>query len=364
MFKNAKVYRLQVPFTLDQMGLHAQLSERRFRPCGPVETATLGWTAPLGPKAEMLVHTVAQVHLVAMRRQERLLPGSVVTEAVAERVAEIEQAEMREVARRERTQLREELLAEMLPKAFTRSRVVRAYIDAAEGWVVIDAGSDKAAEELLGLLRESLGSFPVKPLEPQVVAAERLSNWIRSGQAADGFELEDSCVLQDAEDSRSTVRCRGLDLSAPEIRNHLDTGKRAVSLGINWKERLSLLLGEDLSLKRLRFADEVTNELDTGDADDEGATLDAELALLSLELRAVLARLCEEFEVLSEVPAAAPGQSLGFDIQAPSAPQRKSGPTPGLTSGPPSESALEPASQQAPDSVTAPADLGDRPPWT
>jgi recombination associated protein RdgC len=299
------------------MALHAQLGERRFRPCGPVETATMGWTAPLGPKAELLVHTIGQVHLLAMRRQERLLPGSVVTEAVAERVAEIEQAEMREVARRERTQLREELLAEMLPKAFTRSRLVRAYIDAAEGWVVIDAGSDKAAEELLALLRESLGSFPVKPLEPQVIAAERLSNWIRSGNAAAGIALEDSCVLQDAEDARSTVRCRGQDLSSPEIRNHLDTGKRAVSVGVNWKDRLSLLLGEDLSLKRLRFADEVTNELDTGDADDEGATLDAELALLSLELRALLSSLCEEFEVVSEVPAPQPALQPAPDSETP-----------------------------------------------
>ncbi|MBK5940268.1 recombination-associated protein RdgC [Halochromatium roseum] len=351
MFKNAKVYRLQVPFELDQMGLHAQLGERRFRPCGPVETATMGWTAPLGPKAEMLVHTVGTVHLLAMRRQERLLPGSVVTEAVAERVAEIEQAEMREVARRERTQLREELLAEMLPKAFTRSRVVRAYIDAEEGWVVIDAGSDKAAEELLALLRESLGSFPVKPLEPQVIAAERLSSWIRAGQAAEGIELEDSCVLQDAEDARSTVRCRGQDLSAPEIRNHLDTGKRAVSIGINWKDRLSLLLGEDLSLKRLRFADEVKNDLDTGDADDEGALLDAELALLSLELRAVLARICEEFEVLSERSIAAPALGFGADIQRPSEPM----PT----------SQLEPNSTSVAvsDQASGAAETEDRPPW-
>ncbi|MFP4077251.1 MAG: recombination-associated protein RdgC [Halochromatium sp.] len=344
MFKNAKVYRLQVPFTLDQMALHAQLGERRFRPCGPVETATMGWTAPLGPKAELLVHTVGKVHLLAMRRQERLLPGSVVTEAVAERVAEIEQAEMREVARRERTQLREELLAEMLPKAFTRSRLVRAYIDAAEGWVVIDAGSDKAAEELLALLRETLGSFPVKPLEPQVIAAERLSNWILSGKTAAGIDLEDSCVLQDADDARSTVRCRGQDLSSPEIRNHLDTGKRAVSVGINWKDRLSLLLSEDLSLKRLRFADEVTNELDTGDADDEGATLDAELALLSLELRALLSSLCEEFEVLAEVPAPAPASTSALDRQAPN-----------------KETSPEPTSTTAP--ASAPTPSTDTPPW-
>ncbi|MBK1704603.1 recombination-associated protein RdgC [Halochromatium glycolicum] len=344
MFKNARVYRLQVPFELDQMALHARLQERGFRPCGPVETATMGWTAPLGPKAELLVHTVGQVHLVAMRRQERLLPGSVVTEAVADRVAEIEQAEMREVGRRERRELREDLLAEMLPQAFTRSRVVRAYIDAGEGWAVVDAASEKAAEELIALLRESLGSFPVKPLVPEVAPAERLSTWLLSGQPAAGFALEDACVLQDPEDSRSTVRCRGQDLSSPEVRNHLDSGKRAVSVGVNWKERLSLLLNEDLSLKRLRFADEVTNELDTGEADDEGARLDAELALLSLELRALLARLCEEFVVSGAEPTAAadaastPADQEGRAVQAP-------------------------ASDSGAPQVDEPVPAADQPPW-
>jgi len=297
MFKNAKIYRLQAPFELDQIALHERLGERRFRGCGPVETASMGWTAPLGPKAEMLVHAVGGVYLVAMRRQERLLPGSVVSEAVADRVADIEQSEMREVGRRERSQLREDLLVEMLPRAFTRSRLVRAYIDAGEGWVVVDAASDKAAEEVIALLRESLGSFPVKPLAPGVAPSDRLSSWILSGQVADGMVLEDSCVLQDAEDARSTVRCRGQDLSAPEVRNHLDSGKRATSVGVLWQERLSFLLSEDLTLKRLRFSDDAVEEIDTGEADDEGAVLDAELALLSLELRALLSRLSEEFEI-------------------------------------------------------------------
>jgi recombination associated protein RdgC len=308
MFKNAKVYRLQVPFELDQNGLHERLLARRFRQCGPVETASLGWTPPLGPKAELLVHAIGEVYLVAMRRQERLLPGSVVTEAVADRIAELEQAEMREVGRRERSRLREELLTEMLPKAFTRSRLVRAFIDADAGWVVVDAASDKAAEEVITLLRESLGSFPVKPLASELAPAERFSTWILAGQAADSIELEDSCVLQDPEDTRSTVRCRGQDLSSAEVRNHIESGKRAVSVGILWQDRLSLLLNEDLTLKRLRFADTVIEALDTGDADDEGAVLDAELALLSLELRVLLQRLCQEFEIAGPAEMDADGR--------------------------------------------------------
>ena len=306
MFKNARVYRLQEAFGFAPGALHERLLMKAFRPCGPLETAVMGWAPPLGPKAELLVHSVDGVMLVAARRQERLLPASVVNEAVDERAAEIEQAEVREVGRRERRALREDCLAAMLPQAFTRSRLLRAYIDPAGGWVVVDAASEKAAEEVLALLRESLGSLPVRPLAPGVAVDERLSSWILAGQAADGFGLEDVCVLRDPADARSTVRCRGQDLSAPEIRTHLESGKRAVTLGLSWRERLSLLLEEDLALKRLRFADAVIDELDTGDADDEGARLDAELALLSLELRSLLAALVVAFEIATEDPAALP----------------------------------------------------------
>jgi len=297
VFKNAKVYRLTAPFDWDQVQLHERLGDQRFRPCGPQEVATLGWTAPLGANAELLVHAVNGCMLVAARRQERLLPGSVLSEALAEKLADIEQAEMREVPRRERTRLREELLVQMLPQAFTRSRLVRAYVDPEAGWIVVDASSDKVAEEILSLLRKSLDSFPAKPLTPTAPVAERLSGWVASGSASGGLTLEDQCVLRDPEDSRAVVRCRGQDLTAPEVRNHLDAGKRVVAVGLNWNERLSLLLEEDLSLKRLQFADELLDELDTGDAEDEAARLDAELMLLSGELRPLLAYLAEEFQV-------------------------------------------------------------------
>lgn len=297
VFKNAKVYRLTAPFDWDQVQLHERLAGQGFRPCGPQEVAAMGWTAPLGVNGEMLVHAVNGCLLVAARRQERLLPGSVLSEALAEKIADIEQAEMRDVPRRERTRLREDLLAEMLPRAFTRSRLVRAYIDASAGWVVVDAASDKLAEEILSLLRKSLDSLPVKPLTPTVPVDERLSGWVAAGSASGGLALEDHCVLRDPEDSRAVVRCRGQDLTATEVRNHLDAGKRVVALGLTWNEHLSVLLEADLSLKRLRFADELLDELDTGDAEDEGARLDAELMLLSGELRALLAYLSAEFQV-------------------------------------------------------------------
>ncbi len=297
MFKNAKVFQLSAPFTLDATQLHERLAEHRARPCGPQELMTLGWASPLGPAAQMLAHPANGCLLIAARRQERLLPASVVTEAVADRVAEIEQTEVRDVGRRERTRLREELVMQMLPRAFTRSRTVLAYVDPRDGWVVVDAGSDKVAEEVLSLLRKTLGSLPAKPLRPGVPVADRLTAWVAGGEAEAGFDIEDQCELRNPADSKAVIRCRGHDLTSPEIQAHLDAGQRVVALAVDFQERLSLLLDEDLGLKRLRFADELIEEAIDDDAEDETARLNAELTLLSGELRDLLAALVTIFQV-------------------------------------------------------------------
>ncbi|MGB5833303.1 MAG: recombination-associated protein RdgC [Thiohalocapsa sp.] len=306
MFKNAKVFRLSAPFTLNQMALHERLMAQRFRPCGPLEVATMGWASPLGPNAELLAHAANGCLLIAARRQERLLPASVVAEAVAERVAEIEQAEIREVPRRERTQLREQLMAQMLPQAFTRSRLVRAYVDPEGGWAVVDASSDKVAEDVLSLLRKSLDSFPAKPLTAGVPVSELLSAWVASGRAGDGFELQDQCELRDPGDSRSVVRCRGMDLTIPEIKAHLDSGKRVVALGLTWGEHLSLLLDEALGLKRLRFADELIDAAADDVGEDEMLRMEAEMIIMTEQLRSLLKGLTAEFALEAEALETSP----------------------------------------------------------
>jgi recombination associated protein RdgC len=195
------------------------------------------------------------------------------------------------------------MLAQMLPQAFTRSRVVRAYVDPAGGWAVVDASSDKVAEEILSLLRKSLDSFPAKPLEPMVPVSERLSAWVGSGRAGEGFELEDQCELRDPSDSHSVVRCRGMDLTVPEVKAHLDSGKRVVALGLTWREHLSLVLDETLALKRLRFADELIESAAEDVGEDEALRLEAELTIMTEQLRSLLAGLTAEFGLPMGAPA-------------------------------------------------------------
>lgn len=294
MFKNARLYRLDTPFPLDATELEERLGGRRFRPCGPVETATLGWAAPLGEDTAALVHAVSGCFLMCARKQERLLPSAAVAEALDERVGEVEAGEARDVGRAERRRLREQIINEMLPRAFTRSRRTLLYVDTEAGWLVLDAASEKQAEEIVSLLRETLESLPAKLPDPDKTPATVMTSWLLDGTAPADFVPADACELRDADDNSSVVRCSGQDLSSDEILNHMRAGKRATKLALEWDERLTFTLADDLSIKRLRVGEALLEDLDNEDL-DPAMRLDAEFAILALQMRQLIARLDEVF---------------------------------------------------------------------
>ena len=67
--------------------------------------------------------------LLKLKREEKLLPSTVVREQVDEKVAVIESEQGRKVYRKERLNLKDEIVQDCLPRAFTRSTYVHAYID-------------------------------------------------------------------------------------------------------------------------------------------------------------------------------------------------------------------------------------------
>ncbi len=296
LFKNLHLFQLKAPETLSPETLERQLATRLFRPCGSLETATLGWVPPLDDAARTLVHRANHCLLLCARRQERLLPASVITEILEERVLEREQREMRSIGRRERRQLREEILSELLPRAFTHSRRIRVYVDLQTHWLLVDAASTPRAEEVVSLLRKTLGSLPVQPPHPQGAPAQHMTRWVSEGQVPGGLELGDACELRDPRDSGSVVRCRGQDLGSEAIAAHIRAGKQVVKLALEWPERGSFMLQEDLSIRRLRLADAL-RQTARDDLEDERARLDAEFFLLTQTLRELCCWLEERFSL-------------------------------------------------------------------
>jgi recombination associated protein RdgC len=77
------------------------------------------------------------------------------------------------------------------------------------------------------------------------------------------------------------------------VRNHIRGGKQVVRLAVQWRERLSCVIQDDLSIKRLKFEDVVREaEADT-EADDPVSRFDLDFTLLVLELAEFLPALVE-----------------------------------------------------------------------
>ncbi len=293
-FKNVVVYRLSTPFTLSPEDLAKQLAGLALKPCGGLEPFSFGWTPPLGRRGTELVHAANGRILLCACRQERLLPSSVVRDAVEERVAAIEGGEGRNVGGRERKRMRDDVTFELMPRAFTRNNFTRAYISPAQGWLVIDASTPKKAEEFLALLVHSVRGFAAEVLSADVSPVSVMTNWL-SGQRRlpQGFSIQHDCELRDPADAAAVVRCQRLDLSGNEIRAHLHAHKQVQRLALGFEERLSFILGHDLSVKRMRF--DAVEELDEIDEVDEAARFDANFAFMTVELDALIARLADVF---------------------------------------------------------------------
>ena len=280
-FKNIRAYRLTSPFDLSPEKMGQKLTGHSFVPCAKSQAVSLGWVPPLGEESEELVHAAAGCLLIRLKREEKLLPSTVVREQLDEKIAAIESEQARKVYRKERLNLKDEIVQDCLPRAFSRSTDVYAYIDVKANWIFVDAASATRAEELLNVLRDCIGSFPA--LLPQVNNAPSsvMTSWLLHRSLPDDFELGQECELREPGEEGGVVRCRGIDLLSEEVETHLHAGKQVTRLALGWDERLQLLLAEDLCLRRIKFADELMKENEEIPEVDQAARIDADFALLA-----------------------------------------------------------------------------------
>lgn len=122
-----------------------------------------------------------------------------------------------------------------------------------------------------------------------------MTQWLVDNQPPGGITLENECELRSPEDEGGIIRCKKQDLTQPEIKNHLDTGKQVLKLAVNWNDRMSFILDESLTVKRLRFLDMIQDQAAEADVQDEAGRFDVDFSIMSLELAGFLPRLMELF---------------------------------------------------------------------
>ena len=290
-FKNAMIYRLTKSLDWSEKTLSDALENNQYHSCNQSEMSKFGWSTPL-KGSELLYFTVGKQILLLAQKEEKILPAHVIKRELDARVEKLEQAENRKLKKVEKQTLKDNVVATLLPRSFSKYQQTALWINAENNLIYVNAASAKRAEEALALLRKSLGSLPVVPLtfanEPSLVMQE----WVAKESIPQWLVSLEEAELRDA--NNGVIRCKQQALDSDEILS-LVNSKYVTKLALEWKEHLSFVLNEDCSLKRLKFAEQIREKNDDILKEDYAQRFDADFVLMTGILSKLTENLLHDF---------------------------------------------------------------------
>lgn len=286
-FKNLTAYRL-TGLTTSAQALEEALARRPLQEIGSQDSATRGWV-PIYPNGPLVLATCGH-YLVALGITTRNLPGSTINEAAAKKAADIEAQQGFKPGRKQMKEIKEAVICELLPKAFTRTIKLHAWIDPTGGILAIDTASLAHAETVLDTLRSDLESLPVGLLKTELAPVSLMTSWLAAGEGSASFTIDEDCELRTVTGDGARIRYVNKPLDGNDVQGHLAAGMVPTRLAVTFDDRVSFILTEKLQLKRLAFHGAIKAEADR-DAETYDTQSQADFALMTGELARLIPAL-------------------------------------------------------------------------
>jgi recombination associated protein RdgC len=253
-FKQVQLFQLTVPIQSSPSALAERLEALAFRPCLPTMPSSVGFVSPLDEEEAPLARGINGCIMICLQIEEKILPGTVVSLALKEKVKQIELAEARKIRQKEKLSFKDEVIHTLLPRAFSKFTRIYAYLDTRHGWLILNSTGPAKTELFISMIKKSLGDViePMDIIKPSVL----LTPWLKNQDYPSVFSVEKSCVLQDPNQQNRMIRCQQQDLFAESIQSLVKEGCDVIQLALCWHDKLNFIISDDLVLRSIRLADD------------------------------------------------------------------------------------------------------------
>ena len=303
------LYRLAGAWPASKAQLEEALAREPFAECGATQQKSIGWVPPRGEQHGALVEAVDGQWIARLAIETKAVPGEAVRRKVQEAVDHIEQTSGRKPGKKELRDLRDDALLALLPQAFARRTQVTVWIDSRQRRLLLDAGSQGKADEVIASLVRLAGrDFSIALLQTQQSPQAAMTAWLAAqnpDELPEALAVERECELKGSGDEPAVVKFTRHELATDEVRQHIAEGKLPTRLALSWRGRVGFVLTQALQLKKITFLEGVFDEQPRDVAADE--RFDADVALATGELAPLITDL-----VAALGGEAEPGQPSGF----------------------------------------------------
>lgn len=277
MFKSALIYQFteghQAP---SQEQLEVALAEHVCAPMMSQDVIRSGFTHV---HAERFTFGISDLTLFAFISKEKQLPASVIASACAKEYRKFADRNGRPASRKEKQEIKDDVVQSLLPHAFVLEKVTRCYVDNESGMIVINTGSGSRAEEILSLLRKAFGSLHVRPWFPDCDPRYVMTSWLREQSLPEGFGQNFAVTLDDR--GKSEAIFKNIPLGSTEVQAALSAGHMVSKIALTF-EHVEFTLTDWLQVGAITPSDTYKAELD---GEDESDRLASELFLFAQWIR-------------------------------------------------------------------------------
>lgn len=290
-FRNIQVYRMTAGWSFPTEGLEEALGTQAYAPIGLSQQLSCGWE----PVADgQFAYKQGQNLMIQFKVESRKVPGSALKAKVKVACEQFQDQTGRKPGKKERREISDDTLLSLLPMVLPTAQQVRVWIDLANGWVVLNTGSQSLSDRIMTALVKALDKIQLQTLVLARSAGVVMTEWLAAQEGPIAFAIDRACELKANDESKAVVRYTNSTLDTDNLREHIRQGKVCTSLALTWNDRVSFVLTDQFRIKKIKFLDIIQTEREQNTA-DEVAVFESDFAILTGELAKMLADLVEAF---------------------------------------------------------------------